>query len=368
MSKKSLIFASLALLLLLSACQPPSITPTVVPPDTEQATATTEPLAGLPVIDVPNVLISEVLGGIKGNNNYEFIELYNPGAMPVDLDGWSLSYRLNSSEEDLPVYQWQGKTLLPMQGHYLLVREGEDVDLTPDATFVQPLNTFNGGLALRQPDGTLSDQLGWGKAPESFTEGAPTVALENGVSLERKPGGAAGNGEDSDDNAADFILQETPNPQNSGSPPTPEIAQRLTIHAAAPELVKPGGQFEYSLTVENETGQDVHGVVAELLLPAGLEVGELPAGVTASNPGLIIWSVEALADGAEATVSIPILIPWTYMTAVAHSYNVQAADWPSISVGGPMITSIEGGVIPNCYDVHRRLLRWRRQYQVLSAR
>ena len=345
MSKKLIIFAILTLLSLLVACQPPSMTSTVVP-DAEPATATTEPQADIPAVAVPNVLISEVLGGVKGNNNFEFIELYNPGAMPVNLNGWILSYRLNSSEDDLPVYQWQEKTLLPAQGHYLLVREGEDVGLTPDAIFSQPLNTFNGGLALRQPEGTIADQLGWGKAPESFTEGLAVAALENGKSLVRKPGGAAGNGEDSDDNAADFILQEMPNPQNSGSPLTPEIVQRLDILADAPKQLEPGSQFTYELTVSNETGQDVENVVVEFNLPEGLEAGDLPASMSATGQRHILISIGSLAEGDTSAISIPVSAPWTYMTAVAHSYNVQAADWPSISVGDPVITSIEGGVIP----------------------
>ncbi len=346
MSKKLLFFAVIALLLLLSACQPPSLAPTVVPPDTEPATATSEPPAGLPTVEDPKVLISEVLGGIKGNNNYEFIELYNPGAMPVDLNGWTLSYRLNSSEEDLPVYKWQDKTLVPAQGHYLLVREGEDVGLTPDATFAQPLNTFNGGLALRQPDRTLSDQLGWGKAPEVFTEGTAAEAPENGVSLERKPGDDAGNGEDSDDNVADFFVQELPNPQNSGSPLTPEIAQRLIVQAKAPEQLEPGSQFSYELIVSNQTGQDVTDVIVEFNLPQGLELGDLAAGVTATKQGQLLIPVGSLAEGDTTEISIPVSVPWTYMIAVAHSYNAQAADWPDLAVGSPVVTDISGGVIP----------------------
>ncbi len=346
MSNKSLIYVLLSLIiLLLAACQPPSLTPTVVP-DAVPATATPDALAGLPAVAEPNVLISEVLGGVQGNNNFEFIELYNPGAMPVDLDGWTLSYRLNSSEADLPVYEWQGKTLLPTQGHYLLVREGEDAGLTPDAMFSQPLNTFNGGLALQKPDGTTSDQLGWGKAPERFTEGTATAALENGVSLERQPGGEAGNGADSDDNVADFFLQESPNPQNSGSPLTPEIIQRLIIQADAPDQLEPGSQFNYDLTVSNQTGQDVTDVTIEFSLPQGLEVGELPAGMSVNDQGQILIAIDSLAEGGSSTISIPVSVPWTYMIAVAHSYNAQAADWPDLAVGSPVVTDISGGVIP----------------------
>lgn len=60
-----------------------------------------------PTLEPPStypILISEVMAGKQGNNNYEFIELYNPGDDLIDLQGWSLWYRLATSEDNLPVY------------------------------------------------------------------------------------------------------------------------------------------------------------------------------------------------------------------------------------------------------------------------
>ena len=53
-----------------------------------------------------DVVISEVMAGIEGNNNYEFIELYNAGDALADLDGWSLWYRLATSDDEPLVHQW----------------------------------------------------------------------------------------------------------------------------------------------------------------------------------------------------------------------------------------------------------------------
>ena len=72
------------------------------------------------------VFISEVLGGIQGNNNHEFIELYNRSAFPVDLRGWTIWYRLPTGQEDLLVYRFERQTMIPPLGHYLLGRSGED--------------------------------------------------------------------------------------------------------------------------------------------------------------------------------------------------------------------------------------------------
>ena len=137
-----------------------------------------------------------MLAGIQGNNVFEFIELYNPTDQPVDLRDWLLWYRLATSEEDLPVYRWSDDTLIPPNGHYILVHAGQDIGLPPDAEFDQGLNTTGGGLSLRDSDGTEADALEWGNSPAAFTESSPAPALENSLSLERAPEGEPGNAAD----------------------------------------------------------------------------------------------------------------------------------------------------------------------------
>jgi hypothetical protein len=124
------------------------------------------------------------MAGKQGNNNYEFIELYNHGDYLVDLQGWSLWYRLATSEADLPIYSWEMQTLIPPHGHYLLVRSGEDLGLPADAYFTQGLNTSGGGLTLRNEYASSEDSLGWGTAPEGFHEGVAAPKLQNDTSLE----------------------------------------------------------------------------------------------------------------------------------------------------------------------------------------
>ncbi|NOZ73348.1 MAG: lamin tail domain-containing protein, partial [Chloroflexi bacterium] len=154
--KRLAFLLSLFLVLFLAACNPPATpTPTPVPP-----TATAIPATATPTLEPPQtaaVVISEVLGGIKGNNNREFIELYNPTELLVDLKGWSLWYRLKSGDEEVLVYRWRNSALIPPHGHFLLGRAEQDLGIIPDATFTQALNIFNGGLQLRQKDGTVID-------------------------------------------------------------------------------------------------------------------------------------------------------------------------------------------------------------------
>jgi hypothetical protein len=65
-------------------------------------------------------------------------------------------------------------------------------------------------------DPSIVDKLGYGTA--DCPEGSAAAAHAAGESLERAPGAAdplCGNGTDSNDNAADFAVRGTPDPQNS---------------------------------------------------------------------------------------------------------------------------------------------------------
>lgn len=335
MKRHHLITPVILLALITSACgQPTTKTPTP-----------TVAIAELPKDISTGVLISEVLAGVEGNNNMEFIELYNAGDEIVDLKGWTLWYRLATSQEDLLVYRWKARSLIPPHGHYLLGRAGQDLGITPDGTFDQALNTSGGGLALRKPDKETADVLGWGKAPTGFIEGEPAQALENDLSLERSPGGSNGSAADNGDNAGDFVFNLTPDPQNTGSPLTPSVGEVLAISVTAPEVAEPGGQFEYTLNLTNETGQTVHDLVVEFPIPAGLEVVSVPEGIVLEE-GITTWKLGALESGASQSVTIPIYVPWTYLTAIASNYYVRAGDWTGTAFGGPVYTQVEGGVIP----------------------
>lgn len=344
MTKYRWLSALLLLALLLSACnlssttQPSSPTPTVIGTATVQpVNSTADALSG--------VLISEVMAGLQGNNNHEFIELFNPSNQIIDLKDWTLWYRLANSTEDLPIYRWDESALIPPHGHYLLEREGQDFSILPDATFRQALNLSGGGLQIRQPNGTPADSIGWGDAPTVFIEGDSAEPLVNGSSLERFPGGEAGNAIDQNDNAADFYLNPDPSPQNTGSPVTPTDKYTLEIDLKAPTTVEPGSQFDYQLSITNNTGQDVHDLNLHLPLPARLKISSSASGVTLDQ-GLLTWKIKQILTGESRTLDILAQVPWAYFTAVVHNYYIQASDWPEISFGRPVYTRIEGGFIP----------------------
>ncbi len=330
MTKQKALSILILISMLLGACR----NTTDTPPTSTAHTATD---GGL--------LFSEVLTGAKGNNNLEFIEFYNPLDDPVDLDGWELWFQLEDAEDAVLIYAWSDKTLVPPNGHYLLGRADQDIGIVLDAEFDQSLVPSKGGLQLLFPDGARSDSLSWGKGPESFAEESTASVMDKGVSLERLPGGDEGNSTDGGDNAADFILNDSPNPQNTGSPVTPVVDEMLSIELSAPESVEPGSEFEYTITVTNQTGQTVHDVIVELPISAELEIVSMPDGVTLED-GIIYWSIAALDPGQSLTTQFKVATPWTYLNLLVKNYYVQAGDWPTLSFGEPVRSSVEGGLIP----------------------
>lgn len=298
-------------------------------------------------IDAPGslLLISEVMTGAIGDNRKDFIELYNPGNLPGDLAGHSLWYQLKDGDDEVLLYQWEESTLVPPNGHYLLVQSGQEFGLAPDASFNQPMVPSRGGLVLRAEDNTVIDALSWGTGPSALAEGSSASAMEEGISLQRLPGGDEGNWADFEDNALDFQLNHQPHPQNSGSQTTPFEESRLVLSVVAPQSVNPGSQFDYRIQVTNQTGKRVIGVSVQFQVPAPLTVVAIP--YTAEQTGnTIIWPIDTLEDGEITTDLISVTSPWTYTQLQAHSYFVQAENFPTPAFGGALVTKIEGGAIP----------------------
>ncbi|HSN97192.1 MAG TPA: hypothetical protein VLS89_02805 [Candidatus Nanopelagicales bacterium] len=194
---------------------------------------------------VDTLLISEIrTRGLAGAGD-EFIELYNPGNAPVTVTGdWTLEVRgvaQGNCKNTLYIARWNGNgETISAHGHLLIAANGytqdpaADVVITgggflPDAGSVRLLRNADVADAIcfhfnQQTQDTLAD------CPDQpFTcEGTPVQNPHNGSdatntdeSLERGPGGAAGNATDTDDNSADFAVITPAAPQSTASPATP---------------------------------------------------------------------------------------------------------------------------------------------------
>jgi PKD repeat protein len=171
-----------------------------------------------------SLLISEVqidsVDGTGGTND-DFIELYNSTDSDIYLGDYQESYlylvkRTKTGTSDTSIKSWNGdsEAKVPAHGFYLWANSDyTGIKTTPDATTKTTISTDN-GIALRlglKDTGPIIDSLGWGECQNEFVEGNAAMALLGGQSLERQP-----TGEDSDNNYVDFVIRDTPTPQNSG--------------------------------------------------------------------------------------------------------------------------------------------------------
>lgn len=302
----------------------------------------------------PKILISEVLAGVEGNNNLEFIELYNTSpTQAVNLQGWTLWYQLEKEKDERILYRWTATAVVPPQGHFLLGRSGEEFEIAPDVYFDTPLAPSRGGLLLRGPDDARGDSLGWGSDPQKYGESERAPAMTRGVSLERKPGGDGGNMVDSGNNRRDFILRDQPQPQNAGSRVTPLKEEYLEVSLAAPDVVEPGSEFQYTFEVSNQTGHALRDVEGEIPLPAELEIVETDPSLSLQDH-LVVWRADELAPGETRRMHISVRSPWTYISTKTSNYFVKAENWRAPVYGGPARTTIAGGSIP--VDTARTLI------------
>lgn len=344
---KKLVIAVLMVALLMVGCdnQEPTPTPEERPTPTteviEQPTAEPPIIDEAPAIAKEGVFISELLAGVPGGNNQEFIELYNAGSEAVDLAGWSLWYLLGEGQTETLVYEWVGRSDIPPHGRFLLIRAEREFGVIADGIFDVAISEFKGGLVLRNSDDVVMDALGWGDAPAEYTAGTPADAPEPGSSLVRLPGGEQGSGQNSGDNAADFITAANPNPQNSGSPAEPPLAGGLVVRMVLPEAVEPGTTFDYTVEVTNLGDTAASDVVVFVPIPPGFVVGEDDLGGTS----YLEMGVGDVPGGGVTTASVELTSPFTYSENVVRGYYVQTADGTQV-YGGPQILTVAGGAIP----------------------
>ena len=152
-------------------------------------------------------VINEVQTGGSSSTSDEFIEIYNPCALQVDLTGWKLVYRSASGVTDVLVATI-GKPI-GGNGYNLVASSVFSGGVAADETYTGGhLAAAGGGLALRNLNMGIVDSVGWGTATNAFIEGAVASAPAGGQSLARTP-----NGTDTDHNNLDFKIATTPTPK-----------------------------------------------------------------------------------------------------------------------------------------------------------
>ena len=179
-----------------------------------------QPLAAVDWPPSSGLVVGEVMtGGASASD--EFVELYNAGATSVDLAGQELVYVTSTGGTVTRKATWATTTMLDPGRHILLANSSGLFAAIADATYSGGLAATGGTILVRPVGGAVIDAIGWGDASNAFVEGTVAPAPAAGSSLERRPGGTAGNRTDSNQNLADWLLNVAPVPQNLASPAVP---------------------------------------------------------------------------------------------------------------------------------------------------
>lgn len=185
-----------------------------------------------------HIVISEVQ--IQGASaSADFVELYNPTSSSVNLSTINLVKRSNVGSTDTTIVNFGSGDTIASHGFLLWCFNDISSNLGCDKHSADTIAN-NNSIALRDgalDTGTIVDAVTIGVPLHALGEGAIPATPGANQSLERKAnststsvtmgaGGAdefAGNSEDTDDNASDFVLRTSSQPQSKSSAiePTP---------------------------------------------------------------------------------------------------------------------------------------------------
>ena len=208
----------------------------------------------------PHIVISQFQTGGDGAGTFndEFIEIFNRGYDPIDLNGYRLVYRSATGSSDVlvPFATWATTTIVPPGGYYLIASTSYDGSVTPNllynpTTCQCSMGGSGGGLALRlgaNNTGVIIDSVGWGTASNLFVEGTVTAAPAANNSQSRQQNGC----QDTDNNAVNFAGTVPSAPRNALTTPAPCSGSGTTLFAAisaSPNAISPSGNTLLTVTV-----------------------------------------------------------------------------------------------------------------------
>ncbi|HBB37363.1 MAG: Collagenase [Candidatus Moranbacteria bacterium GW2011_GWC1_45_18] len=159
----------------------------------------------------PHIVINEIqLSGALSND--EFIELFNPADDPIDLEGYKLSKKTKTgSSESILISTTKFLGTIQAHGYFLVAHPNYQDAIFADLPYSGSTYYISGDntVFLYDKDGILLDKVGFGAVDYANSESKPAINPDANQSLCRT------NFIDTDDNAADFSISNSPSPQNS---------------------------------------------------------------------------------------------------------------------------------------------------------
>ncbi len=288
-----------------------------------------------------NIVISQIYGG-GGNSGAtyrnDYVELFNPGSLPANVNGWSIQYASASGSG------WQVGNLsgtIP-GGSYYLVRlssGGANGALLPAANATNAINISgaNGKLALvtnqialsgANPVGgaTIADFVGYGSAGAYEGAGAAPTVSGNATAIFRNDNGTM----DTDDNAADFTTG-TPNPRSTTvtNPPAATGIDLMILKSHAGGFAQGDGGKTYTIIVTNVGSLATTGTVSVVdVLPSGLTA----TAMTGTGWGITLGTLTATrADALATNTAYPAI---TVTVNVASNAPASVTNLVTVITGG----------------------------------
>ncbi|WPB79354.1 lamin tail domain-containing protein [Archangium violaceum] len=191
-------------------------------------------VASAPPVLTNHLVISELAAEGPNGANDEFVEIHNPTNEDVTVSNWKLQYKSATGASFATSYTFSSGAKIAARGYFLLALSGTSYSgsAIPNGSYSSAMGAAGGHVRLLHSDGTtVVDMLGYGTA--NAAEGGAAIKGSPGTSgsYERKAvststgatmavGGSdanRGNGYDTDNNANDFVVRTTRQPQNSAS-------------------------------------------------------------------------------------------------------------------------------------------------------
>lgn len=278
------------------------------------------------------VVISEFR--VRGPNGAsdEFVEIYNLGTTTVNIAGWKLKGSNNAGATSTRATVATG-TMLGPGCHFLFTNNassGYSGSVPGNQTYGTGI-TDDGGLAITMSDDTIVDQVGMSTG-SAFKEGTVLASLgttNTNQGYERKHGGAAGSGTDTDNNATDFQVLAPSDPQNLASGC---IAPTLILTCMPTTIAETAGANASTCTV-TRTGSTAAALVVNLM---SNNTSEATVPLTATiplNSAIKTFMVDAVDDlVADGTQTVTITASAATFTSGTATLMVTDNETPTLTL------------------------------------